>query len=103
MRAIDADALKHDLHMQDIYCQKAIDNAPTIEIPQTIIAEVKAEISEENLNLHAWHNIFREYVECYKSIQTLSRNGILDDEEKAVHEHNLLFNLVETMKTEIEE
>ena len=50
-----------------------------------------------------WKGIFREYVECYQAIQTLSKNGILGDEEKAVHEHNLLFNLVETMKSEVEE
>lgn len=90
MRLIDADALKGETCMQDIYCQKAIKNAPTVEITEKGIDQV-------------WKNIFREYVECYKSIQTLSRNGILDDEEKAVHEHNLLFNLVETMRSEVEE
>lgn len=50
-----------------------------------------------------WKSIFEKYIKCYEAIETLHMNGILDEEEKAVHEHNLLFNIVETMKTEVEE
>ena len=48
-------------------------------------------------------HIFRKYIECYKSIQTLHENGIIDEEEKAVYEHNLLYNIMVTMESEVEE
>ena len=50
-----------------------------------------------------WRNIFRKYIDSYKAIQTLHENGILDEEEKAVHEHNLLYNIMVTMESEVEE
>lgn len=50
-----------------------------------------------------WMNIFKEYIACYEAIQLLARKGIFDEEEKAVHEHNLLFEIIETMRSEIEE
>ena len=46
---------------------------------------------------------FKTYIACYEAIQLLARNGIFDEEEKAVHEHNLLFQIIEASKTEIEE
>lgn len=55
------------------------------------------------MNEAAWKRIFVEYIKCYESIQILERNGIFDEEEKAVHEHNLLFNIIETMRSETEE
>lgn len=48
-----------------------------------------------------WKQIFEEYIECYKAIQILSKKGIFDEEEKSVHEHNLLHNLIETMEQEV--
>ena len=51
----------------------------------------------------AWKNISKEYISCYEAIQILERNGIFDEEEKQVHEHNLLFNIIETMKMELVE
>lgn len=50
-----------------------------------------------------WKNIFKEYIKSYEAIQTLERNSIFDEEEKAVHEHNLLFSIIETMKQETED
>ena len=50
-----------------------------------------------------WRKIFQKYIDCYKAIQTLEENGIFDEEEKAAHEHNLLFEIVETMKSEVED
>lgn len=47
----------------------------------------------------AWRSIFKKYIDCYKSIQTLHENGIVDEEEKAVHEHNLLHNIIVTMES----
>lgn len=49
-----------------------------------------------------WKQIFEEYVKCYEAIQILARKGIFDEEEKAVHEHNLLYEIIETMKQEVE-
>lgn len=50
----------------------------------------------------AWRSIFKKYIDCYKSIQTLHENSIIDGEEKAVHEHNLLHNIIVTMESEVE-
>lgn len=50
-----------------------------------------------------WKQIFNGYVESYKAIQTLQKNGLLDEEEKAVHEHNLLCEIIGTMESEIKE
>ena len=50
-----------------------------------------------------WKSIFLKYIKCYEAIETLYNYGIFDGEEKAVHEHNVLFNIIETMKTEVEE
>lgn len=50
-----------------------------------------------------WKAIFRKYIDSYKAIQTLHENGIMDEEEKAVNEHNLLHNIMVTMESEVEE
>lgn len=49
-----------------------------------------------------WNRIFKRYIKCYEAIEVLAMEGIIDEEEKSVHEHNLLFNIIETMKTEVE-
>lgn len=41
-----------------------------------------------------------EYIESYNAIQTLKANGILDEEEAAVHEHNLLYKIIIAMRLE---
>jgi len=46
---------------------------------------------------------FYKYVLCYDAIQTLANNGITDEEEKAVHEHNLLFQIIERFKEYLED
>ena len=50
-----------------------------------------------------WKKIFLKYIDCYKAIQILEENGIFDGEEKEVHEHNLLFEIIGTMKSEVED
>ena len=50
-----------------------------------------------------WKKLSNEYIASYESIQVLARNGIIDEEEKAVHEHNLLFGIIETMRSEVED
>lgn len=49
----------------------------------------------------AWKNIFKKHVDCYEAIETLSENAIFDEEEKAVHEHNLLWQIIEDMRSEL--
>ena len=48
-------------------------------------------------------NVFKQCIKCYEGIEVLAFNNIFDDEEKAVHEHNLLHNIIEVMKTEVAE
>lgn len=51
--------------------------------------------------IETWQRIFKVYIECYKAIQLLGEQGIFDEEEKAVFEHNLLCEIIETMKSEV--
>lgn len=51
----------------------------------------------------AWVSIFRKCIDSYNAIQTLKENVILDEEEVNVCEHNLLFNIVVMMKSEMGE
>jgi len=51
----------------------------------------------------AWKNIFERFIDSYKAIQTLQENGLMDEEEKAVYEHNLLSEIIFTMKTEVDD
>lgn len=46
-------------------------------------------------------SIFNKYLKCYEAIQVLHDNGILDEEEKAVHEHNLLHSIIVMMDSEV--
>lgn len=47
-------------------------------------------------------NIYKKYIKCYIAIQTLAENGLFDDEEKAVHEHNLLHSIMVMIDSEVE-
>ena len=49
-----------------------------------------------------WKRLFEQYIKCYDAISVLYENGIFDEEEKAVHEHNLMFQIIKTMKFEVE-
>ena len=42
-------------------------------------------------------------IKCYEAIQTLNYNGILDEDETAVHEHNLLDKIIRDMRLEEDE
>ena len=50
-----------------------------------------------------WKAIFRKYIDSYKAIQTLHENEIMYEEEKEVHEHNLLYDIIVTMESEVDE
>ena len=51
----------------------------------------------------AWKNIFNEYIDCYEAIATLESNGVIGDELSNKLKDNLLYEIIETMKTEVEE
>lgn len=51
----------------------------------------------------AWKRIFNNYIECHKAIGTLVSHHVIDDEMEADLRFNLLDEIIETMKTEIEE
>lgn len=38
------------------------------------------------------------HIESYEAIQCLAENGLLDEEEKAVHEHNLLATIISDLR-----
>lgn len=46
-------------------------------------------------------DVFKEYIAGFEGIQVLARIGVFDEEEKAIHEHNLLFNIIDTMRSEV--
>ena len=46
-------------------------------------------------------DVFKEYIAGFEGIQVLARIGVFDEEEKAIHEHNLLFNIIDTMRNEV--
>jgi len=50
-----------------------------------------------------WRNIFREFVACYEAIEILERNGVIRDNEVETHKYQLLDNIIEAMKNEVEE
>lgn len=49
-----------------------------------------------------WKIMFEKYIDSYNAIQILHENGIFDEEEKAVHEHNLLHKIITTMESEVD-
>lgn len=48
-----------------------------------------------------WKRVFKNNIDCYRSIQILAERGIIDEEEKAVFEHNLLYDIIDTMGCEL--
>lgn len=50
-----------------------------------------------------WVRIFKQYVNSFDAITTLANNGLMDEEEKAVYEHNLLKDIIVTFQSELEE
>lgn len=49
----------------------------------------------------AIENFFKKSIKSYEAIETLSYNGLFDEEEKHVHEHNLLFGIIDMMRSEL--
>lgn len=52
---------------------------------------------------NTWRNIFRDFIACYAAIETLEKNGVIKDDEVESHKYQLLDNIIEAMKNEVEE
>lgn len=50
-----------------------------------------------------WKRMFKEWISCYNSIEQLSSSGIIDDEEELKLQIKLLDEIIETMRSEVEE
>jgi len=50
-----------------------------------------------------WINMFKEWISCYNSIEQLSSSGIIDDEETEKLQIKLLDELIEVMRSEVED
>ena len=48
-----------------------------------------------------FEDFFKENIRSFDAIQTLSNNGLFDEEEKATYEHYLLLNIIDAMKIEL--
>ena len=51
----------------------------------------------------AWKRIFKDWISCYNSIEQLSSGGIIDEEETDKLQIKLLDEMIETMRSEVEE
>lgn len=50
-----------------------------------------------------WKRIFKDWISCYNSIEQLCSSGIIDEEEESRLQIKLLDELIETMRSEVEE
>lgn len=55
------------------------------------------------MNEEVWHKIFKDWIESYKAIDTLYRNDVITDLSEADKlKYNLLEEIIETVKSEVE-
>lgn len=52
---------------------------------------------------NTWRMIFRKYISCHEAIHTLEINCVIDGDEADSHRNQLLHEIIETMKSEIQE
>lgn len=64
--------------------------------------EPKRVKKEKNMN-EAWKQTFKTCISDYEAIQILHNHLIIDDEDKTSYEHNLLNNIIEMFRGEVEE
>lgn len=50
-----------------------------------------------------WKRIAKKYIDCYEAIKTLESADIFDEEEAMIHKGNLLKQIIEDFKSEVEE
>lgn len=50
-----------------------------------------------------WERIFKDWISCYNSIEQLSSSGIIDEDENTELQVKLLDEMIETMRSEVEQ
>ena len=55
------------------------------------------------MNKEVWYEIFKRYIGCFEAIEQLYDSNIIDGEIKDEIRCDLLVNIIETMKSEVEE
>lgn len=55
------------------------------------------------MNEKTWHRIFKDFIECYEAIHVLVHRNIADNETCDELRANLLENIIETFKSEVED
>lgn len=49
-----------------------------------------------------WHDIFKKYIDCYEAVQTLKKHLVIDDDFYQEIRSDLLEDIIETFKSEVE-
>ena len=66
--------------------------------------QINADITEgRELMNESWKRIFKEYIECHNAIQILASHKIIEGEEVESIRWSLLEDIIETMRSEVEE
>lgn len=50
-----------------------------------------------------WKEMFKYWIECYEALRTLRINDVLDDEDWDGATNRMLYEIIETFKSEVEE
>ena len=50
----------------------------------------------------AWKNIFKNFIKCYEAIEILGEYHVLDVEQLEVAQEQLLDNIIDTFRSEVE-
>lgn len=53
-------------------------------------------------NENVWHRIFKDWINCYKSIECISKSVIIDEEKIQELNNILLKEIIETIRSELE-
>ena len=55
------------------------------------------------MNMDVWHKIFKDYIKCYEGIELLRDNGVVDPEDSLDLKQNLLKEIIEVFREEVED
>lgn len=96
MRPIDADKLIEQGYVLEKHGKtgevlgiKSLADVPTVE--------------DSKVFSMVWMRIFTDYIKSYEAINTIYKNGYVDEDELALMRHKLLTDIIETFRSEVEE
>ena len=96
MRLIDADKLIEQGYVLEkhgesgkLLGKKSIADVPTVKV-EPALSKV-------------WKQIFKNFIESYEAINTIYKNGYVDEDELALVRNKLLTDIIETFRSEVEE